>query len=205
MFFFSKSSAQSRIRSISFCGIAVFGTPKLIAMVFAPFWGLAPSWHHPSLPRLSQDKRCQVRQEFRGLLKLGQKSLRIQHRLRFFFLWSVNASQVRVRIKCGFKLLCVDLTILIQNMRIDFCNHVHLGVAGVTLCRFQIPVIQLQLVSRAAVSEGMKNNIGKVGLFLEPSEGVIDDGFLTRTAIRQTCKYKSSPNLRKIGAYLLPV
>ena len=112
--------------------------------------------------------------------------MRIQHRLRFFFLWSVNASQVRVRIKCGFKILRVDLTILIQNMRIDFCNHVHLGVAGVTLCRFQISVIQLQLVSRAAVSEGMKNNIGKVGFFLEPSEGVIDDGFLTRTAIRQS-------------------
>ena len=70
-------------------------------------------------------------------------------------------------------------------MRIDFCNHVHLGVAGVTLCRFQISVIQLQLVSRAAVSERMKNNIGKVGFFLEPSEGVIDDGFLTRATIRQ--------------------
>ena len=70
-------------------------------------------------------------------------------------------------------------------MRIDFCNHVHLGVAGVPLRRFQIPVIQLQLVSRAAVSERMKNNIGKVGFFLEPSEGVIDDGFLTRATIRQ--------------------
>ena len=59
-------------------------------------------------------------------------------------------------------------------------------MAGVALRRFQVTVIQLQLVSRAAVSEGMKNNIGKVGFFLEPSEGVIDDGFLTRTAIRQS-------------------
>ena len=110
----------------------------------------------------------------------------IQQRLRFFFLRSMNTTQIGVRIKCGFKLLRVDLTILIQNMRIDFCNHVHLGVTGVALRRFQVTVIQLQLVRRAAVSEGMKNNIGKVGFFLEPSEGVIDDGFLTRTTIRQS-------------------
>ena len=96
----------------------------------------------------------------------------------------MNTTQIGVRIKCGFKLLRVDLTIFIQNMSIDFCNHVHLGVAGVALRRFQVTVIQLQLVSRAAVPEGMKNNIGKVGFFLEPSEGVIDDGFLTRMPIR---------------------
>ena len=97
----------------------------------------------------------------------------------------MNTTQIGVRIKCGFKLLCVDLTILIQNMRIDFCNHVHLGVTGVTLRRFQITVIQLQLVGRAAVPEGMENNIGKIGLFLEPPEGVIDNRFLTRATIGQ--------------------
>ena len=149
MFFFLKSSEQSRIRSISFCGIAVFGTPKFIAMVFAPFWGLAPSWHHPLSSRPCQDKRCQVRQEFRGLLQLGQKCLRIQHWLRFFFLRNMNTTQIGVRIKCGFKLLRVDLTIFIQNMSIDFCNHVHLGVAGVALRCFQVTVIQLQLVNIA--------------------------------------------------------
>ena len=49
-------------------------------------------------------------------------------------------------IKRFFKFLRIDLSILVQNMRIYLGNHVGFGMSRIALCRFQIAVVQFQLI-----------------------------------------------------------
>lgn len=59
-----------------------------------------------------------------------------QVKLRCFFWW-LNVPQVRIGIKGRFKLLRVDFTVIIQYVRVNLCNHINLGMAGVTEINFQ--------------------------------------------------------------------
>ena len=58
-------------------------------------------------------------------------------------------AQIRVGIECGFKLLRIYFSILVQNMRVNLCYHIRLRVPRIPLRRLDIAVIELQLISRA--------------------------------------------------------
>ena len=91
--------------------------------------------------------------EPRRAAQLLDQVIQLQHvfrRLRW-----LDGAQIGVGIERGLKLLRIDLAILVENVRIDLCDHVDLGVSGVTLRRLEIAVIELELVGRAGMPEGM--------------------------------------------------
>lgn len=61
----------------------------------------------------------------------------------------LHAPHIRVRIECDLKLLRVDFPLLIQNMRINFCNHRRLRMAGIPLRGLNVTMIELQLIGGA--------------------------------------------------------
>ena len=64
---------------------------------------------------------------------------------------ALHGAHIGVGIKSRLKFLCVDLAVFVQDMRIDFRDHVNLCMAGISLGGFEIPFVQFQLVGRAGV------------------------------------------------------
>jgi len=56
-------------------------------------------------------------------------------------------------------------------------------VARIALRRLDVSVVQLQLISRAGVPEGVKKHIRKVCIPFQSVEGIADYPILSRTAI----------------------
>ncbi len=52
-----------------------------------------------------------------------------------------DTAQVRIRIERSLKLLSIDLPILVNDMRIDFRQHLCLCMAGIALGRFEVTMI----------------------------------------------------------------
>ena len=69
--------------------------------------------------------------------------------------------EIRVRVESTFKLLGIDLSILIQNVCVHLGNHVDLSMTGITLSGLQVTVIQFELISGTGVTQRVEYNIGK--------------------------------------------
>ena len=63
------------------------------------------------------------------------------------------------RIESVLKLLSVHLAIFVQDMCIYLRNHINLCMACIALCGLQVPVVELQLVSSAGMSERVKYHV----------------------------------------------
>ena len=63
---------------------------------------------------------------------------------------------IGIGVKRSLKFLCVDLPVFTHDMCIDFRDHVDLCVVDISLGGFPIPFVQLQLVGRAGVAQGME-------------------------------------------------
>ena len=107
------------------------------------------------LPLPSVQKRFQLVSKFRVLLELYQQRLEIQ--LRFFRLGRIelllNFSHIWIGVKSHLETLSVDLALFVKNMSIYLCDHLCLCMTGIALGRFNVAVIQLQLIGCAAVSQ----------------------------------------------------
>ena len=62
-----------------------------------------------------------------------------------------NNTHIWIGIESSFKLLRIDLTLLINDMSIDLGDHRGLCVTGITLSGFNITMIDFKLVSCAGV------------------------------------------------------
>lgn len=68
----------------------------------------------------------------------------------------MNLAQVRVGIEGRLELLRVELSILVENVRVNLGDHIDLRVSGITLRCFQVSVVELQFVSCTGMAEGME-------------------------------------------------
>ena len=59
--------------------------------------------------------------------------------------------QIRISIKGTLKLLGIDLTVLVKDVGVHFCNHINFSMARISLCGFQIAVVEFQLISSAGM------------------------------------------------------
>ena len=57
--------------------------------------------------------------------------------------------QIRISIKGTLKLLGIDLTVLVKDVGVHFCNHINFSMARISLCGFQIAVVEFQLISNS--------------------------------------------------------
>ena len=71
-------------------------------------------------------------------------------------------------------------------MGIDLSYHVRLSVARIALCRFDISMVQLQLISRAGVPERMENHIRKVCVPFQPVKSITDHPILAGPTVIQS-------------------
>ena len=81
--------------------------------------------------------------------------------------------------------LGIDLAVLIQNVGVNLSDHVRLCVARIALRCLDVTVVQLQLIGRAGVPEGVENHIRKVCVPFQSVEGIADHPILAGTAIIQ--------------------
>ena len=86
---------------------------------------------------------CKCGRKFRRFLQLLNQIGDINGGLRVY--WRSHITQIRVGVEGRFKLLSVDLSVLIQNVCINSRDHVDLRMAGITLGCLQVAVIQLEL------------------------------------------------------------
>lgn len=91
--------------------------------------------------------------------------------------------KVTCEIKRFFKLLRIDLSILIQNMRVYLGNHVGFGMTRIALCRFQIAVVQFQLISGTRMTERVKNNLRQTCTLAQLFKLLVDNTVFARTAV----------------------
>ena len=75
-----------------------------------------------------------------------------------WFIRRFHTAQIWVCVKRTFKLLCVDLPILVQNVGIHAGDHVDLSVSSIALSGLQVAVVQLQLIGGAGMAEGVKDH-----------------------------------------------
>ncbi len=100
----------------------------------------------------------------RGRFQLFHPDVRVGYGAAFLSLEAtLHRAHIGVGVKSRLKFLCVDLTVFVQDMRIDFRDHVNLCMAGISLGGFEIPFVQLQLVGRAGVAQGVEYHIGQAG------------------------------------------
>lgn len=98
----------------------------------------------------------------RGRFQLFHHNVRVGHRTAFLSLEAaLHGAHIGVGVKSCLKFLCVDLAVFVQDMRIDFRDHVNLCMTGISLGSFEIPFVQFQLVGRAGVTQGMEYYIGQ--------------------------------------------
>ena len=93
--------------------------------------------------------------------------------------------QVGIGIERGFKLLCVDLPILVKDMRVHTCDHVDLCVSRVALCGFQVAVVELQLLSRTGMTERVKNHLRQSCVLTELCKHFKDHSVLARSSVQR--------------------
>ncbi len=99
--------------------------------------------------------------------------------------WGPNATQVGVGIECSFELLSIDLPVLIKDVCVDFRQHLCLGMSRVALGRFEITVVQLQLVRCAGVTQGMENHIRQPCISFQTIERILNHLCFARPPIPQ--------------------
>ena len=66
---------------------------------------------------------------------------------------------IRVCIEASLEPLGVDFPVFIKDVRIDLRHHIGLCVTRVALSGLDVTMVQLQLVGRAGVTQGVENNI----------------------------------------------
>ena len=73
-----------------------------------------------------------------------------------------------MRIKCVLKPLCVNTAILINDVGIDICHHLHLCMARITLDCFHIAAIQFRFLYKGIIIKHNKTEptYTKTSLFL---------------------------------------
>lgn len=74
-------------------------------------------------------------------------------------------SQIRICIESALEFLCVDLAILVENVSIDFRNHIYFCMSCIALGDLQIAVVEFQLVSRTGMPLRYNNDKQKKPLF----------------------------------------
>ena len=70
-------------------------------------------------------------------------------------------------------------------MSIHAGDHVDLCVSRIALSGLQVAMVEFQLVGRAGMSEGMKNDSGQSGLLAQLFKFLQDDTILARPTIGQ--------------------
>lgn len=93
-------------------------------LYFSPFGTTLAPCTNQSFATLVRYERCERTQEFGGLLELYDDTLHVQCRL--WFIRRFHTAQIWVCVKRTFKLLCIDLAVFIENVRIDLCDHIGL-------------------------------------------------------------------------------
>ena len=91
--------------------------------------------------------------------------------------------EIRVRVESTFKLLGIDLSILIQNVCVHLGNHVDLSMTGITLSGLQVTVIQFELICCAGMTKGVEYNIGESSILLEIVKLFFENSLLAGTPI----------------------
>ena len=94
----------------------------------------------------------------------------------------LNAAHICICVESHFKLLCIDLPIFIQDMRVDLRNHIALSVTGVSLRCLDIPFIDFELISCTRMTKGVKDNIWEAGGLFQALKLIPDDPILTGAA-----------------------
>ena len=95
----------------------------------------------------------------------------------------LHLAKIGIGVERRFKLLRVDLAIFIEDVRVDPCNHVDLGMSRIALRSLQIAVIELELVGGAGVSERVENHVWKPRFLLELAKLLVDDAPLAGTTV----------------------
>ena len=67
--------------------------------------------------------------------------------------------QIRISIKGTLKLLGIDLSVLVKDVGVHFCNHVDFSMVRISLSSFQIAVVEFELVGGAGMSERVEHHI----------------------------------------------
>lgn len=111
-------------------------------------------------PALHGKQQGQRLEQFRRFGKLLRERLYVHRRLLRLFLRRLHGSEIGVCIERGLKSLSIDLTVLLQDVGIDFGNHIEVGMAGVSLRRLQVAVIEFQLIGRAGMPEAVEHDAG---------------------------------------------
>ena len=103
------------------------------------------------------------------LLKLSHQYRKVQSWRRRLFLLNGRLCfpHIRIGVERHLKLLRIDFSILIQDVRIDFCHHIWLCMSSVALRGFHITMIQLQLLCCAGMSKRMEHHIRQVCLLFQ--------------------------------------
>ena len=88
-----------------------------------------------------------------------------------------------MRIKCVLEPLCVNAAILINDVGINICHHLHLCMARITLDCFHIAAIQFEFVSNTGMPERMENHMGESVFLDELVKGPVDDLTFHRASV----------------------
>ena len=92
-------------------------------------------------------------------------------------------AQIRVSVESTFKLLGVDLSVLIQNVCVHLGDHIDLCMTGITLSSLQVAVIQFELICCAGMTKGVEYNIGESSVLLQIVKLFFEDSLLAGTPI----------------------
>lgn len=76
-----------------------------------------------------------------------------------------------------------NFPISIKNVCINFGQHVDFGMTCISLRRFQVAVVQFELVGGAGMTQRVENNIRQFGFGFELGEGLIDSLFLAGMSV----------------------
>ena len=98
--------------------------------------------------------------------------------------WIAGSGAFRRRIKCVIKPLCVNTAILINDVGIDICHHLHLCMARITLDCFPLSRrIQFEFVNNTGMPERMENHMGESVFLDELVKGPVDDLTFHRASV----------------------
>lgn len=116
----------------------------------------------------------------RRRFQLFHHKIRVGHGVALSLEAALHGAHIGVGVKSRLKLLCVDFAVFVQDMCIDFRDHVNLCMTGISLGGgFEIPFVQFQLVGRAGVTQGMEYHIGQAGRLFKAFKLVADDVVLS--------------------------
>ena len=81
----------------------------------------------------------------------SQKQSRIMCRMEFRLICGTT--------KCFLEQFCISFSILIQDMAINIRHHVYLCMPRVSLYRFDVAAVQLQLIGDAGMAQAVEDNL----------------------------------------------